>query len=139
MSVKRRPDIIPGMVAIGVAFVATIVLASAVQQCRARRLPRGRRARRAGLGVRLEVRSMSDNRPSIAELKRFLALRSVPQPLMAEIQEALPALLEIADAAKTYWDAQCDSAHCDRPAHRGGCAILKAGRRMSEALAKVRP
>jgi hypothetical protein len=34
--VKRRPDIIPGMVSIGVAFVATIVLASAVQQCRAR-------------------------------------------------------------------------------------------------------
>jgi hypothetical protein len=33
---KRRPDIIPGMVAIGVAFVATIVIVCAVQQCRER-------------------------------------------------------------------------------------------------------
>lgn len=57
----------------------------------------------------------------------------------AALRNAAPVLLEIAAAALAYENAQCDSMHCDHPAHRGGCAILKAGRRMTEALAKVRP
>lgn len=69
---------------------------------------------------------MITDKPSIAELQRLRSLRSPTEPLMVEVHAAAPVLLEIAAAALAYENAQCDSTHCDHPAHRGGCAILKA-------------
>lgn len=84
---------------------------------------------------------MIDDKPSIAELQQNseCAAEGCCCGAADRIIAASPALLEIAAAALAYDNAQCDSPHCDHPAHRGGCAILKAGRRLCEALAKVRP
>ena len=86
---------------------------------------------------REEHAATSDDRPSIAALQMMHARDRFSDE--AAIIDAAPVLLEIAAAALAYENSQCDRSDCDHPAHRYGCAIIKAGQAMRTALAKVRP